>query len=157
MSAPGQTSPRRPGNRRGPAILLAIAMVAPVALILGTLAAVPFLARRSQPDPSIEYAMGDLRVRADLAIDPSGDFKLTLRFRDPQAAPARPVALEVVASMEMGAMEMGAMAPVVPMVTEISLGNYEATGRLPMQGRWRFLTSTDQGAFEITGYAGASF
>jgi hypothetical protein len=152
MSAPGQTSPRRPGNRRRPAILLAIAMVAPVALILGTLAAVPFLARRSQPDPSIEYAMGDLRVRADLAIDPSGDFKLTLRFRDPQAAPARPVALEVVASME-----MGAMAPVMPMVTEISLGNYEATGRLPMQGRWRFLTSTDQGAFEITGYAGASF
>ena len=152
MSAPDQTSPRRPRKGRRRAFLVGVAMIAPAALILGTLAAVPFLARRSQPDPSTEYAIGALLARADLAIKPSGDFTLTLRFMDAQDAPARPVALTVTASME-----MATMTPVIPAVTEISLGNYEAAGRLPMQGRWRFLTETDQGAFEITGYVGASF
>jgi hypothetical protein len=152
MSAPDQTSRPRAAKNRRRAILMGIAMIAPAALILGTLAAVPFLARRSQPDPSTEYAIGELRARADLAIKPSGEFRLSLRFVDAQDVPAKPVALSVLA-----AMEMAAMAPVKAAVTEISIGNYEATGRLPMQGRWRFLTNTDQGAFEITGYAGASF
>jgi hypothetical protein len=131
---------------------MGIAMIAPAVLILGTLAAVPFLARRGQPDPSAEYIIGNLRARADLAIEPSGDFKLTLEFRDARDVPVTPVELTVVASAE-----MDTMAPLTPTVSELSPGAFEATGRLPMQGRWRFLTNTDQGGFEITGYAGASF
>lgn len=126
--------------------------MAPAALIIGALAAVPLLSGRSQPDPSTEYAIGDLRTRADLAIEPSGNFILTLRFRDTNDLPVRPVGLAVIASAE-----MHPMAPLVAKINEISPGSYEATGRLPMQGRWRFRTSTDQGEFEMTGYAGATF
>lgn len=154
MPASDQPIPRRPNRNKRRAILLGIAIMAPAALILGTLAAVPFLARRSQSDPSTEYALGELRARADLAIEPSGDFKLTLRFTDRNSAPANPGGVAVIASMESSGM---AMAPLLPAVSETSLGTYEATGRLPMQGRWRFSTSTDQGGFDITGYAGASF
>lgn len=151
MSAP--TRPRSGRKSRRRAIWIGIAAIAPTILILGTLAAVPLLARRSQPDdPATVYAVGDLRARANLAIEPTGDFTLTLKFAGPSNNPVTPSQLTVLVSMEMGGMQ-----PLEPAVLEQSVGTYVATGRLPMQGRWRFLVSTEQGGFEVAGYAGASF
>lgn len=137
-------------NRR--AVVLGFAMIVPVVLLIGTLAAVPLMARRAHSEPGTEYALGNLRARADLIIATAGDFTLTLMFVDSNDAPARPAGLVVTAVME-----MGGMSPLQPQMREVSVGKYEATGRLTMQGRWRFLTQTDQGRFELTGYAGPSF
>lgn len=152
MKAPGKRTVR-PRQSKGRAVLIAIAIMAPAALIIGALAAVPLLAgRRSETGPSTEYATGNLRTQADLVIAPSGDFILKLEFRDTGGLLVKPVDLAVIATAE-----MHPMAPIIASINEIASGSYEATGRLPMQGRWRFRTTTDQGGFDMTGYAGPAF